>query len=196
MPEGRDGRASCGAARPFFAGRPARAATKAGTALMKWKPLKAVFFIIAALCFAQPLSAQTEATESAEPAQAASGDDWLRSPPADGGPVVVRAAFHLQEVNYHRQRRWHGWVILKGSVEHPSEGAALSVIRFSIRCLFALLSRPTGFPVVMSWTFDPSATQDLSGSSKGGFRCAQASSTTLPVELYVGPPAEPVVYTH
>jgi hypothetical protein len=66
---------------------------------MKWIPLTAAFFIAAALCFAQTLPAQKEDTGSVESAQAASGDDWLRAPPADGGPVVVRAAFYLQEIN-------------------------------------------------------------------------------------------------
>ena len=60
--------------------------------------LKAVM-LIPVLCYADTLAAQSNGKMGIEPPQAVSSKTYLLGPPNNGGPVVVRAAFQLKNID-------------------------------------------------------------------------------------------------
>ena len=58
-----------------------------------------VAMLIATLCYVDTLAAQSNGSRELGPPQSAPSDTYFLGPPNNGGPAVVRAAFHLQDIN-------------------------------------------------------------------------------------------------
>ena len=72
--------------------------------IVVWKHVQRVVtfgavFLISVLCYSDTLAAQSKGERVPEPPQIVSNGTYLLDPPSNGGPVVVRAAFQLQNID-------------------------------------------------------------------------------------------------
>ena len=72
--------------------------------IVAWKHVRTITtfgaaLLIPALCYTDTLAAQTNSEQGAEPPQIVSSKTYLLGPPNNGSPTVVRAAFHLQNID-------------------------------------------------------------------------------------------------